>query len=88
MRILILGNNYSAESFYNNFCLDKNNIVFSTCSNTANFVKYDSEDDIVDFIEANEINFVLTKLRTRLVSDFCETKLVDFDNALLKLMRS
>ena len=60
MRILILGNNYSAESFYETLSKNEDDIVFSTCSNIKNNVEYDSEDDLVDFCEANDINFVLT----------------------------
>lgn len=58
MRILILGNDYSAESFFNLFSKDKNNIVFSTAKD-CNYIDFKNIDDILDFIEANEINFVL-----------------------------
>jgi len=60
MRILILGNNHSAESFYHALSKNKEDIVFSNCSKVENNIKYYSEVDIVDFVEANEINFILT----------------------------
>lgn len=59
MIILILGNNYACESFYNLFVQDKSNIVFSTNRKYPNFVDFANESDIVDFCEANEVNFVL-----------------------------
>jgi len=59
MRILILGNNHSAESFYYNLSKNKQDIVFSTCSKVENYIEYENEDDIVDFCSANEINFIL-----------------------------
>ena len=59
MRILILGNNHSAKSFYDILSENKEDIVFSNCSKVENNIKYDNEDDIADFCEANEINFVL-----------------------------
>ena len=59
MRILILGNNYSAKSFYYALEKNKDDIVFSTYSEIENSIKYTDEDDIVDFCEANEINFIL-----------------------------
>ena len=60
MRILILGNNHSAESFYEILSKNKEDIIFSNCSSIENHINYDNEDDIVDFCEANEINFILT----------------------------
>lgn len=59
MRILILGNDYSAKNFYNLFKKDKENIVFSTISSLENYIKFNDGKDIVDFCEANEINLVL-----------------------------
>ena len=59
MRILILGNNYSAKSFYNFFTKNKENIVFSTIRGYQGFIDFVDDSDIVDFCEANDINFVL-----------------------------
>ena len=59
MRILILGNDYSAKKFYNFFKKDKENIVFTTISNLANYINFESTQDIVEFCQANDINFVL-----------------------------
>ena len=59
MRILILGNNYSAKSFFYNFVKRENDIVFTNCLNVENSIKYLGKEDIIDFCEANEINFVL-----------------------------
>ena len=58
MRILILANDYSAKVMYDYFCKDKENIVFSLCDN-CNKVDFLSQDDIVEFVEANAINFIL-----------------------------
>lgn len=59
MIILILGNNYSAKSFYNLFAQNSDNIVFSTIRECPNFIDFASNSDIVDFCEANAVNFVL-----------------------------
>ncbi len=59
MIILILGNNHSASSFYNLFSKSKENIVFSTIRNYPNFIDFETDSDIIDFIEANSVNFVL-----------------------------
>ncbi|MBR2068951.1 MAG: hypothetical protein IJ877_04230 [Candidatus Gastranaerophilales bacterium] len=58
MRILILGNDYSAQSFFELFNQNKNNIVFSTLRN-SNYTDFQGIDDILEFIKANDINFVL-----------------------------
>ena len=58
MRILILGNDYSAQSFFDLFCKNKNNIVFSTKTD-CNCINLFSTEDIIDFACANEINFAL-----------------------------
>ena len=58
MRILILGNDYSAQSFFELFKKDEKNIVFSTIQN-CNYIDFQGIDDICEFIEANDINFVL-----------------------------
>ena len=72
MIILILGNNYSAKSFYNLFSKDKNNIVFSTIHNYSNCVDLNSNKDIIDFCEANEVNFVLITNPKYLISSLQE----------------
>ncbi len=59
MRILILGKNYSAQKFFNYFNKNKEDIVFSTNSKTANFVELLNPQEILDFCLANEINLVL-----------------------------
>ena len=59
MRILILGNNHSAKSFYKILNEDKNNIVFTTNKEVKNNIEYTAKEDIIDFLEANEIDFVL-----------------------------
>jgi len=71
MRILILGNNYSAQSFFELFNKDKNNIVFTTMQN-INYVNFSNLSDIEDFIEANEINFVLITDEEYINFDICE----------------
>jgi len=58
MRILILGNNESAKLFFVLFNQNKDNIVFSTVKE-KNFIEFYNYDDIIDFLAANEINFVL-----------------------------
>lgn len=55
MRILVLGKDYSANSFFNLFKKNKENIVFSS----QEYVDLSNTKDILDFCEANEINFVL-----------------------------
>ena len=72
MIILILGNNYRAKSFYNLFSKDKNNIVFSTIHNYSNCVDLNSNKDIIDFCEANEVNFVLITNPKYLISSLQE----------------
>ena len=59
MRILILGKCYSAQEFYSLFSKNSDNIVFSTISSIENYVDFTNPDDIVEFCEANEINFVM-----------------------------
>lgn len=59
MRILILGNSFSAKEFYHLFTNDKSNIVFITSTGLDGSVDFKDNDDILDFIDANEINFVL-----------------------------
>lgn len=59
MRILILGNNYSAKSYLNFFQQDKNNIVFTTIRGEKNYIEFNLINDIVDFCQANELNLVL-----------------------------
>ena len=59
MRILILGKNHSAKSFWEILSKNNEDIVFSNCSDVSGNIQYDDEDDIVDFCEANEINFIL-----------------------------
>jgi len=58
MRILILGNDYCAQSFFKYFSQDEKNIVFSTINN-CNCIECTTSDEIVDFTLANDINFVL-----------------------------
>ena len=58
MRILILGDDYSSESFFNLFSKNTENIVFST-KKDCNFIDFQDENDILEFIQANDINFVL-----------------------------
>ena len=72
MRILILGNNYCAESFFNNLKNRENDIVFTNCSKVKSSVKYTDERDLIDFCEANEINFVLITDKTYMVESFLE----------------
>ena len=59
MRILILGNDYSAKKFFDLFRKNKENIVFSNISSSQNYVEFNDSKDILDFCEANEINLVL-----------------------------
>lgn len=59
MRILVLGKNLSAKKFFDLFNKNKENIVFSNISTTKNYIEFISTKDIIDFCEANEINFVL-----------------------------
>lgn len=59
MRILIIGNDYSADKFYDLFELNSDNIVFTTQSNKKNSMELSTVDDIVDFCEANEIDLAL-----------------------------
>ena len=71
MRILILGNDYSAESFFELFSQNSENIVFST-SESKNCANLYSIEDIPDFIEANDINFVLIVDEEYINSGVCE----------------
>lgn len=58
MRILILGNNHAAESFFNYFVANNENIVFTTHKN-YNFADFQKTEDMYDFISANSIELVL-----------------------------
>ena len=59
MRILILGNDYSAKKFFDLFKKNKENIVFSNIPTTQNYIEFNTSKDILDFCEANAINLVL-----------------------------
>ena len=59
MRILVLGNNYAKESLVNYFKQNEENIVFSNSNELIKSVDFSNPDDIADFCEANEINFVI-----------------------------
>ena len=59
MRILILGNNYASEEFYNLFCEDEQNIVFSDIPTTKNYIEFENINDILEFCNVNNINLVL-----------------------------
>ena len=59
MRILILGNNYSAGQFFKLFKKNKENIVFSNIPTLENYVYFENNQDIIEFCKANEINLVL-----------------------------
>lgn len=59
MRILILGNDYSARKFFELFSSNKENIVFSNIVGFENYIEFKDVLDIVDFCEANDINLVL-----------------------------
>ena len=59
MRILILGNSYSAKSFFELFKKNPDNIVFSNMKNLENYVEFINIQDIEEFSQANEINLVL-----------------------------
>ena len=58
MRILILSNKYSGREFFNLFSKDKDNIVFSLIEG-CNKVDLQTNEDIVDFVEGNVIDFIL-----------------------------
>lgn len=59
MRILILGNDYSAKKFFNFFKKNKENIVFSTIVDFPNYINFENTKDIIEFCEANDINLAL-----------------------------
>lgn len=59
MRILILGNDYSALQFFKLFSKNKENIVFSTMKKLENYIEFENQNDIIEFCEANDINLVL-----------------------------
>jgi len=59
MRILILGNDYSAKSFLDLFLKNEDNIVFSNALGAKNRIYFEKTEDIQDFAQANEINLVL-----------------------------
>lgn len=59
MRILILGNDYSAKRFFELFSSNKDNLVFSNMDCFKNYIEFKDVFDIVDFCEANDINLVL-----------------------------
>ncbi len=59
MRILILGNSYSAKSFFELFKQNSDNIVFSNMRELDNYIEFVNFSDIKDFCLANEINLVL-----------------------------
>lgn len=77
MRILILGNDYSAQSFFELFNKNKDNIVFMP-SSEQDFPNLADNYDIKDFVEANNINFVLATDEKYIVSDL--TEVISFEN--------
>ena len=58
MRILILGNNYSAKAFFKRFKENKENIVFTNMQN-CNYIELANLQDTIDFCQANDVNLVL-----------------------------
>ena len=58
MRILILSNRFSGLKFFNLFSQDKDNIVFSLIEG-CNKVDLQTNEDIIDFVEGNVIDFIL-----------------------------
>ncbi len=71
MRILILGNDYNAQSFFELFNKNRNNIVFKYPSK-EDYLNLSNTDDIKDFIEANSIDFVLITDEEYIISDMSE----------------
>lgn len=59
MRILILGQNYSAKCFCKLFEQKSENIVFSDIKESKNYIDFEDSQDIVEFCEENIINLVL-----------------------------
>ena len=80
MRILILGSDYSARKFFN-LANNEKNIVFS-CVKDCNYIEFENFKDIFDFIEANEINFVLI-LDEKYISNDLIKELVDMNVSVL-----
>lgn len=58
MQILILGNTYSSQKFFELFEKNKQNIIFSNIPN-CNYVNFDNVFEILEFCQANEIKLVL-----------------------------
>ena len=80
MRILILGSDYSARKFFN-LANNEKNIVFS-CVKDCNYIEFENFKDIFDFIEANEINFVLI-LDEKYISNDLIKELIDMNISVL-----
>ena len=78
MRILILGSDYSARKFFNFFKKDKENIVFSTIPNLANYINFENTQDIVEFCQANDINLVLI-IDKDLINEGVQEALTSYD---------
>ncbi len=72
MIILILGKSHCAKSFYDLFSQNKENIVFSTHSQCKNHIDASANSDILDFIEANGVNFVLITDNSYMATDIEE----------------
>lgn len=60
MRILVLGTNYAALKFFELFQRNKENDVFSMFSYCKNYMSFKTNQDILDFCVANDINLVLS----------------------------
>lgn len=60
MRILVLGTNYTALKFFELFQKNKENDVFSMFSYCKNYMSFKTNQDILEFCVANDINLVLS----------------------------
>ena len=60
MRILILGTNYAALKFGELFEKNKSNDIFSMFSHSKNYMDFKTNQDILDFCLANDINLVVS----------------------------
>ncbi len=72
MRILILGNNYSATQFFNLFSDNKENIVFTNNKKIDNSIIFNNFDDIVEFSLANLVDLVVIIDNDYIDSGLCE----------------
>ena len=83
MRILILGNDYSAKKFFDLFKNNKQNIVFSNILTSENYIDLDDTQDILDRLDILSPESTTSMQRDIMAGRPCE--LEDLNGTLVRL---